>query len=302
MISFLKYILKFFTPKNIARIYALSKKKMRPRAQEDEQLQLYHRLLPSGFLHYGYFSDPHIPVEDITFPKLEEAQMHYAQKIVELAQDKGSPVLDVGAGMGGISNLFQQKGFTPMALTPDFAQVEFIKRQYPDRFKIVCSKFEDFPVSEHSETFGTVVNSESLQYIDLDRAIANVLTILKPGGRWIISDYFRLSRESTKSGHLWETFLEKIQSAGFSITHREDITPHILPTIGYGHFLSTRMFIPLWDFAIHKLARKRPVLHYILEEKLDRINHKISDQLAVIDPEKFAEGKRYMMLGLEKRP
>ena len=64
------------------------------------QLQLYNRILPGDFLHYGYFDDPDVKPEDMSFNRIYEAQLRYAEKMVALIPDGADPVLDVGCGMG----------------------------------------------------------------------------------------------------------------------------------------------------------------------------------------------------------
>ena len=46
-------------------------------------------------LHYGYFEDIHIQPETISFERFEEAQIAYAENIIEQIQDKDHPILDL---------------------------------------------------------------------------------------------------------------------------------------------------------------------------------------------------------------
>ena len=41
-------------------------------------------------------------------------------------------------------------------------------------------------LAEHAGRYGTVVTSESLQYLDLDKALPLIATLLKPGGRLLL--------------------------------------------------------------------------------------------------------------------
>ena len=50
-------------------------------------------------------------------------------------------------------------------------------------------KFEDFSTDKQ---FATIINSESLQYIDLDTAFNCASKLLSNNGKWIITDYFRI--------------------------------------------------------------------------------------------------------------
>lgn len=173
-------------------------RKKNKRAYDDAQLATLARILPGGFLHYGYFDDPDRAPEEISLNDLARAQKRYAELLIELADDKSSPVLDVGCGMGAMAGMLLERGFAPVALTPDRLQAEHVRRTYRD-VPLIQSKFEDLPdPEEHAGRYGTVFTSESLQYLKLDRALPLMEKILKPRGRWIACDYFRIGAAHEK--------------------------------------------------------------------------------------------------------
>ena len=137
--------------------------------------------------------------EELSFKDVEDAQLRYAELILEQVVDTQNPILDAGCGMGGLSREIKNKGWTPVALTPDKSQVNHISKKYPD-MELHHARFEDFPTEANKERFGTVINSESLQYMNLDEVIAINEQILKKEGRWIIIDYFRKGEAYEKSG------------------------------------------------------------------------------------------------------
>jgi hypothetical protein len=161
-------------------------------------------------------------------------------------------------------------------------------------------RFEEIDVSANKERFGTVITSESLQYLDQDISLQMIKELLKPNGRWIACDYFRVGDAAEKSGHLWPVFEEKLNKYGLKITSERDITPHILPTIGYVNMWATQIGLPVKDFIVGKLKVKNPGLHYALEGGLPQIEEKIDKNLKTIDPEEFASKKKYMLLVIEK--
>ena len=160
------------------------------RVNDDAQLKLYSKILPNEFLHYGYFDDPNVNSENLSFKDLENAQLRYAEKILEQVVDTTNPILDAGCGMGGLSREIKQRGWTPVALTPDNTQINYISNKYPE-IELHHARYEDFPTESNKERFGTIIHSESLQYMNLDEALAVNDRVLKQGGRWIIIDYFR---------------------------------------------------------------------------------------------------------------
>lgn len=270
-----------------------------PRGVDDAQLKLYAEMLPREFLHYAYFDDVNTAPEDLSLNRIMDAQHRYAEVVLEQVVDRDRPVLDIGCGMGALSAMLRQRGFSPTALSPDRNQISHIQNKYPDIPAVQC-KFEDLPVPQHMNGFGTLLNSESLQYIKLDRGLPVVDKILQPGGRWVICDYaFRPSREEKSCGQ-WSRFDEMMQQRGWKILHTRDITPHILPTLKFIHMLATRFGIPLMKFSQQKMKRKQPGLHYLLEGAFQTLDSFAGDQIKTITPEAFAQSHQYRLAVLEK--
>lgn len=291
---------KLLNPQKFSHFLSLLNKKNRiGRTYEDPQLILYSKMLHSGFLHYGYFADPNTAPESISLQDIERAQLLYAEFFLDHIGDKDSPVLDCGCGMGGLIDLLLQKNLTPVALTPDRAQIQHVKKKYPD-VPLIEGKFEDMPVEDYMNFFGTVITSESLQYLKLDRALPVLDKILKPGGRWIACDYFRTDQAHEKSGHKWEEFTNTLQENGWKITFQKDITPNVLPTLAYLDMLGSRFAVPVLTFALNKLEKKRPAISYLLEEVTDGLQTYGLDQLKTVHPETFAKQKKYMRLVMER--
>ena len=154
--------------------------------------------------------------EDISLNRFEKAQLDYAKLFLERITDRSSPILDIGCGMGGLSNMLFNEDLTPVALTPDISQFKYIEKNYP-HIKLIRGKFEELDVGRYADYFGTVITSESLQYLKLDGSLDIINKILKKGGEWLVCDYFRKKESFEKSGHYWDTFLEKTKERGFVV-------------------------------------------------------------------------------------
>ncbi|MBT8350151.1 MAG: hypothetical protein KJO26_02810, partial [Deltaproteobacteria bacterium] len=149
--------------------------------------------------------------------------------------------------------------------------------------------------------FGTVINSESLQYIKLDQAFDTVEKILAPGGKWIITDYFRIQQDTiNKSGHMLKDFLSQTSEHNWKIIDQQDITQNILPTLKFVYMYVERFFRPLSEFTKDKLRYKQPWLYYLSGNLREVFLHKANKEIAAIDPEKFAQEKKYMLFVLHK--
>ena len=125
-----------------------------------------------------------------------------------------------------------ERGFTPIALSPDRFQVLHVAKKYP-QVKVIRAKFEELNTDEYAGRIGTVLNSESLQYLKLDAAIGQVKKLLRPEGRWVICDFFYRYACEEKSCHIWDEFQKRIEESGLRITDSEDITDNVLPLMRF---------------------------------------------------------------------
>lgn len=291
---------RLLNPINWYRIYALQRnRKRQPRVYDDAQLKLYHRLLPGDHLHYGYFDDPAVKPEDISLNMIYEAQQRYAVLLADLVSTTDMPILDVGCGMGGLLGVLNRRGWKAIGLTPDKNQAYHIRSNYPN--ELLECKFEDMPVEGREGAFGTVITSESLQYLDLKRALPLINKVLAAGGRWIACDYFRSGAAAEKSGHYWDAFVRQLEEHGFELKQQRDITPHILPTIAYAHHWGAKILLPLIEFGEEKLKVKAPGWYYVVQDLLPGMHGKIDKNLATVDPVQFAAAKRYILMVIERK-
>ena len=295
MNSFLK---KIINPIELIRAYNFHKKQSNHiKSSEDLELMLYSKIIRNDMLHYGYFENIDIEPESISINDLENAQMKYVELIIEQILHKQKNVLDVGCGMGGLSKILMDKGINVQSLTPDNNQKNHIKNKYPELI-VHHMKFEDFKTKEK---FGTIINSESLQYIDLDIAFDSASNIISDNGRWIITDYFRNDNDGiNKSGHLHSDFLKSIRKNGWKIVHENDMTLNSLPTLKFANTFIDRFIKPLALFSTEKLKYKQGWLFYLTGELRQSMSKKSQKELAALDPNKFIKEKKYMMYVLEK--
>lgn len=272
--------------------------KAAPRSRDDAELNFYARALPTEFLHYGFFDDVNRRPEDVSLSEIAHAQNRYADMVLEHVWDRGLPVLDIGCGMGGLSRILVARGFSPVALTPNRTQAAHIRRTLSE-VPVIESKFEDLSPAEHRHRFGTLITAESLQYLKLDRALPLMEEVIRPGGRWVACDYFRIAQAHEKSGHNWSDFVPALAARGWRIVYERDITANVLPTLRLIHMWANRLGVPLLDLLAARMRRKQPALHYMLEEGLGMWRDVLADKIEVLNPETFARQKKYMLLVME---
>jgi len=295
----MKKFKSFLNPLEWIRAWQYSRKAGPYRkSAHDLELSLYSQILTNNMLHFGYFDDTSVTCESISLKQLEDAQIRYAQKIIEQIKDKNNTVLDVGCGMGGLSSMIRKLDIPVEALTPNKKQIAFINKTQ-ESLKTHQCKFEHF---ETDTQYGTVINSESIQYIALDDAFQKVNNILLPGGRWIIVDFFRINTSGKdKSAHLLEDFQQKRCDHKWEVIEEQDITLNTLPTLKFANMYVERFLKPLKHFAFEKLRYKKPWLYYLTNDLRGSIDKKIIKQHASIDPEMFLREKKYMLYVLERR-
>ncbi len=290
---------KLINPIELIKAYRFGKKQSKHiKASEDLELMLYSKIIKNDMLHYGYFDNIDISSDSISIKDLENAQMRYVELIIEQILNKEKNVLDVGCGMGGLSKILKDNGIKVQSLTPDDNQKKHIESKYKELI-VHHTKFEDFKTEEK---FGTIINSESLQYIDLDTAFISVSNILLNDGRWIITDYFRLNDDGiNKSGHMHADFINSIERNGWEIVYQKDMTLHALPTLKFAITFVDRFIKPLALFASEKIRHKQGWLFYLTKELRENLSKKSTKELAALDPEKFIKEKKYMLYVLERK-
>ena len=267
------------------------------KSQYDLELFLYSKILKNNMLHYGYFEDPDILPEDISLKMLEDAQENYANNIIKQVKDVENTVLDVGCGMGGLAQMMHDKNLKVEVLTPNKNQIEYINQNQPYLTSHNC-RFEDY---QGNDKVGTVINSESLQYIPLLEAFAILDKILLPGGRWVIVDYFRIKDNGiNKSSHLLADFIAQVDKNDWKVVYEQDITANTLPTLKFANMYLERFLLPIKHFFYEKLRFKRAWLYYLTERLRGSIEKKFAKEQASIDPTKFGLEKKYMLFVLEK--
>jgi SAM-dependent methyltransferase len=290
------------SPRHIGQMVKLQRgRKAKGREYGDPQLELYAKILPGGFLHYGYFDDPDTQPRDISLNNIQKAQLRYAERLLAHVSDTKAPILDVGCGMGGLVKMMLERGWNPVALSPDAHQIEAVQRDFPG-VEAIEARFEDMKVDEHRGRYGTIITSESVNYLDLDTAIPHIETLLQPGGRWVACDYFGIGDAKKRArAERWESFQKRIAESNFKITHEENITPHVMPTMRYVHLWGHDIARPVVDFVQSKMEQKQPAAHYLLSDVMKMLDQKIDLHLDSVNPDTFAATRQYMLLVMEAK-
>ncbi|MBI2319528.1 MAG: class I SAM-dependent methyltransferase [Betaproteobacteria bacterium] len=232
----------------------------------EAELQLYAGMLQSDFLHAGYFRNIPQEPEAISLKDLKEAML--------LRQ-------------------MRDAGLSPTGLTPSRPHAEYIRRRNPD-IPVIVGSFEQLDLTPHRQAFDVVVSTESFHNVPLDPGLRNIREVLKPGGRWIIVDYYRLRENAyNRSGHLLAVFRQALERNGFRVVEEVDITVHTLPTLAFAHCLAARIGLPLLEFGMARYFRRHPLIEYLLRDVVRRARSRV--RLDALDPAVAARDKCYLL-------
>lgn len=262
------------------------------RAGADSELDLYASVFRNDFLHAGYF--PSIPEnsEDISLQDLREAMRAYSDlALARIAP--GQTVLDIGCGMGGFLKLMKAAGARPTGLTPNPMHAAYIRREQPD-VPVIVSGFEALETAPYRQAFDVVVSLEAFHNVPMEEGLRRVAEVLKPGGKWILIDYYRTRIPAyNNSGYPMQAFRDALARHGYRVTEEVDITEHALPSLAFGYVFATRIGIPLLEFALENFFSRHWLLEYLLADVVRRARGRI--RLDALNPEVFARDKRYLL-------
>jgi tocopherol O-methyltransferase len=220
-------------------------------------LSPYYRALWGEHLHHGYW----ISGDETK----ERAQLQLIDHLAQLATVKpGSDILDIGCGFGATS-LYLAKHFSASVtgITISSVQLEMAvqsaaKEQLDAKFLLMDAEALDF-----QKRFDVLWSVESIShYQDHQRFFASAAKLLKPGGHFAITDWFKKGnlspRETTESidpiekGMMVELrtmddYEHYLSSNGLQIAHRQILNKNCAKTWDLGlDIIKDRAF---WELA-----------------------------------------------------
>lgn len=266
-------------------------RKARVDGSTDPELDLYTQIFRNDFLHAGYF-DPIPDPETISFQALREATEAYARLLVARVSP-GQKVLDLGCGTGGLLAMLKAAGAEPTGLTPNPGHAEHIRNAQPG-MPVIVSGFEALDMDKHRQSFDVVICSESFHNVPLEVGVRNVRAVLKPGGKWVIIDYYRTRIPAyNRSGHPLQAFRDTVAKNGFRTTEEIDVTDNTTPSLAFMYAWASRVALPTVDYAAGRYLSKHPVIDYLVGDEYKARRSRV--RLDALDPKIFARDKRYLL-------
>lgn len=251
-------------------------------------LLLAQQLFRVDDLHYGWWDEGDTP----SLGNLPAAQQRYNDNLLAAigARTGSGRVLDIGCGTGRLLSLLLERGYRAEGVIPS----DTLHRQVRARLEhcghaattVHTCRFEDFPADAHRGAYDVAIFSESFQYIPMDRSLAILARIMKPGGIVLICDFFRDDSrriegeppESFGGGHLLSMFYPAIAKAGINILSDDDITARMSPNLDLVEDLLVNRVQPAVGTIDSFLRSRYPMLSkaaaWLLRKKIAKVRYK----------------------------
>lgn len=209
----------------------------------DKISPLYHSLW-GEHLHHGYWIRGN--------ESKETAQVQMVEHIAKLANiQRGARVLDIGCGYGGSSlHLAKHYGVEATGVTISSVQVDMANKAAAEQQVDAKFLLMDAEALRFSEPFDVLWSVESIShYEDLGKFFASATKLLKPGGTFALTDWFRKEAlspldkkkfiEPIEIGmfvelHEMQEYEGYLEACGLQITHRQVLNENCAKTWDIG--------------------------------------------------------------------
>ena len=196
----------------------------------DTGLALIKWLTGAENLHYGLWDGL-----EVAAGNLRRAQDAYTDKLFGQLPPGKLRILDIGGGAGETARKLLALGHSVEIVVPSAYLAARCRANAPAA-KVHECVFESFA---GQGPFDLCLFSESYQYIPLDHGLRRCLDLLAPGGTVLIADCFRTDAYQGRDahgpqpggGHRLAEFRRMLADLPVQLTHDEDITDSVAPSI-----------------------------------------------------------------------
>ncbi|BCO31216.1 hypothetical protein TspCOW1_13190 [Thiohalobacter sp. COW1] len=274
-------------------------------------LILARQLLAVEDLHYGLWDDL-----EVTVANLPHALQNYTDMILEALppSDEFPRLLDIGCGTGNMLVQLREQGYAADGVVPSPALAGMVRQRLAEtgnaQARLFESSFEALDMASLAGEYDVALFSESFQYIRLDDVFERLDQLLSPGGRVIISDFFKTEAagdgtpesRSFGGGHPLSDFRAALAASPFETLHDEDITTRVSPTIGLLDEVLRERIIPAVETTGVYLRGRHPwgtrLLGWLLRKRWEKLRFKYLSGYRT--QAVFERYKNYRLLVLQK--
>ena len=185
----------------------------------------------------------------------------FKRKLVELAAPQaGEHILDVGCGTGTLTQLFTQRepNLHIMGLDADPVQLKLARKKLAaSDSKITLQQGYAQQLPLDSQTFDIVVSSLFFHHLTTHQkreALAEILRVLKPGGRLSIADWGKPSSRIQRLLFFIVQLLDGFETTRDSV---KGTLPNLMKETGFADVENSR-FVPTFLGTVRLFQAKKP--------------------------------------------
>jgi SAM-dependent methyltransferase len=223
-------------------------------------------LLQVDDLHLGLWAEG----VDVNIRNLGVAQEAHSELIISHIPQGAKTILDVGCGVGKLSERLLERGYEVEAVTPSHHLAGEARKLIGGDFKVYECCIEDMVVERQ---YDVVLFSESFQYVKMQRGFEKILALLKPGGHLLICDFLTndvVEKSPLSGGPRWSRFREIVSELPLDELEDIDITRETSPTMDLADSVLTNLFKPAFELLLESFRARRPWLSRLAEWKFKK--------------------------------
>lgn len=261
-------------------------------------LILCRYLLKTDELHFGFWPDD-LPVEILNLPV---AQENHSGLIIDRLPIREGRILDVGCGSGSFGRKLIDMGYHVDGVIPSAFLAEQVRKVFGGEGQVFECRFEDL---ETEGKYDLVLFSESFQYVEIEAGLAKAESLLEPGGRLLICDFFDKEvpgKKSVKGGHKWSLFEKGLAQGSWQKTDDFDMTRETGRTLDLVKDAMTEVGVPICVLLDDTFRGRHPLLSKLLHWKFRKRLEKAKARYLSgrMSGEFFEATKTYRFLVFEK--
>ena len=142
-------------------------------------------------------------------------------RLADALIDRGSRILDAGAGMGRVAIALQRKGHEVLAAEPDVSLAAASQQRWPE-LPVITKDILELTL-ENEGTFDLIVAVGNVMVLLAEgtevRALSTLRGLLKPDGR-ILVGFHPQAGPSIARAYAFDAFAAEAASAGLKVQHR----------------------------------------------------------------------------------
>lgn len=228
----------------------------------DTGLALIRWLTGAESLHYGDWTGL-----EVSAGNLRRAQDAYTDRVFALLPPGRLRILDIGGGAGETAKRLLALGHEVQIVVPSAYLAARCRVNAPDAVVHECT-LEAF---DGTGPFDLCLFSESFQYIAMSDSLPKCLMLLAPGGTIVIADCFRSAAYTGRKdggprpggGHRLAQFREVVAGLPLRVTHEEEITAAVAPSIDLEQAFFNVVGLGLTRTG-QELAAKKPMANWAI--------------------------------------